>query len=204
MPSQADIVTNRLEIDPDSGYLCAATDCRTVGIVTEHGIVKELVFGPARKTLFVSALKKHFPNVVTACDEVGISYSTYRNHYRNDPLFREHCDNLAVEAGYILKEYSLTLGRTKPFAFLDRIASLKVLLPDEYNPANKVTITHEPNVDPEKAKQRMASMSNAIDAEIVKDAMTLERDGDPQDLPDVPRGTIPNPPKPQITKGGSN
>lgn len=164
------LATIQLEIDPESGYLCANERQRTVGIVTDSGIRQELTFGPSRKTFFLTCFKKHCPNVVKACHDVGISYTTYKQHYEVDMVFKEHVDSVMMEMGYNLKSYSFQLSMTKPAAFVDRMANLRVLLPDEYNPAHKVLITNNGSIDEPQARKRMDNLKGVIDAEIVRDS----------------------------------
>jgi hypothetical protein len=184
MQSNEMMVNPQWEVDPISGYIFAHKHLYGHGMVTDNGVLIEQEFSPSRKEWFIRSFKKFYPNVYKACVAVGISTVTYRNHYNADPLFRNHCDSVKDSFAYELKDYSMTLAKTKPMAVIDRMASLKVLLPDEYNPTTKIAIDHNTHIDEETANRRRSKLNNVIDAEIVREGMVArDNPGDERVIP---------------------
>lgn len=95
-------------------------------------------FDPHRKLQFIQVLRSNGFRHLAACETVGINYRTYCNHYRIDPIFREQMQ-LAKMATKETVENVLYQCALDPRKTIDRLAFLRKIAPEEYNP----TMRHE-------------------------------------------------------------
>ena len=124
-------------------------------------------FGSENKLRFIEILRKTWPHIKKACDAVGISTQTYRNHYGSDSKFKELIDELKEERLDNLEAVMLDNGE-KPAGFLDRIAYLRAHRPALYNPAQKVIVERQDHLTIDVAQQRVDRLRTVIDADIVE------------------------------------
>ena len=174
------------EIDKETGFTIASRELQGPGIVTRDGVLSEQTFNPRLKLLFLSALKESWPHVTEACNKIGISRSTYKNHYNTDRLFKNLVDQVAEDHTDQVERVSVDLAKTNKFAIIDRMATLRANRPDKYDPARVVKIEHQSGIDEPTARKRFDKLKDVIDAEIVRDSMTKYPEGSPR--PQNPTG----------------
>jgi uncharacterized protein YabN with tetrapyrrole methylase and pyrophosphatase domain len=150
-----------LKIDPKTGFLGAGDNpkhsCRTK-------------FTPALKEKILTILEKEWPNLSKACRQIGISRSTFVDHYNVDERFKECVD--AIQNQYI----DALEQKQMKFAFrfqgmVDRRAILTAFRSERYNPRIKVEVEHSlKNLD-----ERSRVLSEAIDAEVIETVRSLKK-----------------------------
>ena len=140
---------NTLLTDKETGFLYSP---RSVGFTL-----------PLKKK-FVEIAPKYWPNITLICDFIGISKNAYKSHYMHDKVFRDRLDALS-EAVTDRVETAMATYALEKSNFMDRIAWLRAHRGEKYNEKRIVQV--DVNMSKERIDAKQASLSQAIDANIV-------------------------------------
>lgn len=172
------IIAQTFDKDPATGFIIA-NDNRLMGpgFLTDSGLIAENAFTPILKLQLVQELRKYWPNVTKACREIGISRTTYRNHYLQDNLFANLVDEIAEGTTDHIEAFQSKLAGTNAFAFMDRAMALRAGRPEKFDKARTVILeSKQGRIDESTARARMVKLKNVIDAEVVSDGIRESED----------------------------
>lgn len=164
---------SRYKIDEKTGMLDELDGQPENMAATPYGFRPIQIFGISKKLDWLLQYAKCFPNVMEACDAVGINFQTYRTHITLDPRFADLCHEIAMRAVYKVEAKSFDMAMTDK-GFLDRISIRRAFIPELYDREHKVVIENRSRPDPQDAVNRMDQLHNAIDGEIVKASVSKD------------------------------
>lgn len=141
-----------LVVDPETGFLTASEGYKLTG------------FDPSKKLKFIELAPQMWPHVSAICQAVGISRSTFSNHYKLDEKFRAEVDE-GREQALDEAEHAMRTNSTRPGGFMDRIALLKAYRPERWNPEHRLTVTHDVQVTKSLAVEARQAI---VEAQVVE------------------------------------
>lgn len=147
-------------------YPALKVDIQT-GMMDKGSALGILSFDVQRKLKFIELATQWWPDMSRCCREIGIHYQTYLNHIKSDVKFCEAIRSIKTSKLDEIEAVSAESARDQRRGFLDRAMILRAHRPELYDRAKVVKIEGY-KMGQGEARQRLAGLEGAIDAEIVK------------------------------------
>ncbi len=144
---------NPLQANPETGYL-ESRNPSLVGFTSD----KKVKF---LQLAYQMAELGQMPSVPKICETVGIQYTTFYSHLKDDGAFKDGWEQCLNKIEDILVNTMVTNGQ-RPSGYMDRITWLRAYRGDRWNPERRLQILN----DTEGSKTVLSHLNTVIDGEI--------------------------------------